>query len=45
MVDLTSTIKDVTISAAGNNNYSSSTKSEDADIKKKENRGLVFPTH
>jgi MinD-like ATPase involved in chromosome partitioning or flagellar assembly len=44
MVELTSTIEDVTISAPGNNNYSSSTKSELENIKKQENCGLVFPT-
>ena len=34
MVDLTSIIEDVAISAPGNNNYSSSTKSEHENIKK-----------
>ena len=34
MVDLTSTIEDITISAPDNNNYFSSTKSEHENIKK-----------
>jgi hypothetical protein len=42
MMDLTGTIKDITISAPGNNNYSSLTESENEDIKKQENWGLVF---
>jgi MinD-like ATPase involved in chromosome partitioning or flagellar assembly len=44
MIDLTDTIKDVTISAPANNNYSF-TKSENEEIKKQENCGLVFPIH